>query len=428
MQGRSADFLPLLDYDGVLVKYYTNLLSFPGLAMTTVKTRIVPTLSARKALPALLVIAMLGLAACGGKPEASAEGGDKKKEDAEQTAKNGKGPEKKEPQPVPVEVAPVARRAIEASYAGTAALEAPEEAQVVAKTSGVLLELLIEEGDSVRAGQVIARIDPDRARLEVARAEATLRKLEAELARSKELFDRKLVAADAHERLRFDVATQRAAWDLAKLELSYTNVVAPIGGVVAQRMVKAGNLIQLNQAMFRIVNTERLEAVLNVPERELATMRAGLPVTLGVDALPGVRFEGTIDRVSPVVEASTGTFRATAAFTDTEGRLKPGMFGRIAVIYDRRDQALSVPRVALLEEESEPAVFVVSEDKVVRTPVALGYVNGEFAEVTAGLNEGDQVVTAGKVAVRDGSKVQIIVPSSALAATSSDAIAGNARQ
>ena len=396
--------------------------------MTNVKKRIVPTLAARRALPALLMVAMLGLAACGGKPDAEAQEGDRKKEAAPQAAKGGKGPEKKEPQPVPVEVAPVARRAIEASYAGTAALEAPEEAQVVAKTSGVLLQLLIEEGEQVAAGQVIARIDPDRARLEVARAEATLRKLEAEFARSKELFDRKLVAADAHERLRFDVETQRAAWDLAKLELSYTNVVAPISGVVAQRMVKNGNLIQLNQAMFRIVNIERLEAVLNVPERELATMRAGLPVTLGVDSLPGVRFEGSIDRVSPVVEASTGTFRATATFTDTQARLKPGMFGRISVIYDRRDQALSVPRIALLEEESEPAVYVVAEDKVVRTPVALGYINGEFAEVTAGLTEGDQVVTAGKVAVRDGSKVQVIVPSSALAAASNAAIAGNARQ
>lgn len=398
--------------------------------MNDAMSRTAPLWTARKALPALLLTALLGLAACGGKPDEAAAGdkvGDRKEEAAEATANASGDGKKKETQAVPVEVAQVSRRPIEASYAGTAALEAPEEAQVVAKTSGVLLKLMIEEGDRVRAGQVIARIDPDRARLEVARAEAMLHKLEAELARSKELYDRKLVAADAHERLRFDVETQRAAWNLAKLELSYTDVVAPIDGVVAQRMVKAGNLIQLNQAMFRIVNIDRLEAVLNVPERELSTMRAGLPVSLGVDALPGVRFEGVIDRVSPVVEAGTGTFRATAAFADAAGRLKPGMFGRISVIYDRREQALSVPRVALLEEESEPAVYVVNEDKVVRTPVALGYVNGEFAEVTAGLAEGDRVVTAGKVAVRDGSRVQVIVPSSALAASSSDAIAGTGR-
>lgn len=353
------------------------------------------------------------------KPEATAKDDKKPKLD-----KDGKPI--KEIKPVPVEVAQVVRREIEASYSGTAALQAPEEAAVVAKTSGVLLQLLAEEGDTVKAGQVLARIDADRTRLEVQRAEATLRKLEAEYARSKELYQRKLVATDAHERLRFDVATQRAAWELAKLELSYTQVVAPISGVVAERMVKAGNLIQLNQAMFRLVDIQRLEAVLNVPERELQTLRSGLGVSLGVDALPGRRFEGVIDRVSPVVDAATGTFRATARFEDATRMLKPGMFGRVSVVYERRSDALAVPRVALLEEESEPAVFVVREDKVVHTPVALGHVNGEFAEIVAGLSEGDQVVTAGKVAVRDGTKVQVIAPSSALAQARAEALAETA--
>jgi membrane fusion protein (multidrug efflux system) len=409
--------------NGVVEDYNTSTLANLGSAMNANVRSALPI--SRRTLGTLLLCAALslGLAACGGGPDADAQA--KQAEASESSDKDAAS--KPAAQPIPVEVAPVARRDIEASYAGTASLEAPEEAQVVAKTSGVLLQLLTEEGQQVKAGEVLARIDPDRARLEVARAEATLRKLEAEFNRSRELFERKLVAADAHERLRFDVATQRAAWDLAKLELSYTNVVAPISGVVAQRMVKAGNLIQLNQAMFRIVNTERLEAVLNVPERELGKLEKGLAVTLAVDALPGQRFEGVIDRISPVIDSATGTFRTTATFTAELGRLKPGMFGRIQVIYDRRAETLSVPRVALLEEQAEPAVFVVEEDKVVRTPITLGYVNGEFAEVLAGLSEGDQVVTAGKVAVRDGSKVQIIVPSSALARASAEAIAGNAR-
>jgi len=397
--------------------------------MNSENARISLKLPARKALYAVLLASLVGLAACGGKPAANeAADADKDKDKNETAQVDDKKPvaDKKEPKPVPVEVAPVGRRSIESSYAGTASLQAPEEAQVVAKTSGVLLDLRTEEGQFVRKGQVIAQIDPDRTRLEVARAEATLRKLEAEFNRSTELFERKLVAAEAHERLRFDVETQRAAWNLVKLELSYTQVVAPISGVVAERMVKVGNLIQLNQPMFRIVNTERLEAVLNVPERELSTMKPGLSVNLGVDALPGARFAGTIDRVSPVVDSATGTFRVTATFTDEAGRLMPGMFGRVSVIYDRRADSLAVPRIALLEEEVEPAVYVVSDDKVVRTPIVLGYVNGEFAEVMHGLSEGDQVVTAGKVAVRDGTKVQIIVPSSALAQANANAIAGAA--
>jgi len=393
--------------------------------MTTSPCR--PSLRAPRSLllTALALAVSLSLTGCGGKP-GTAEAKANAKPELSEGGKDGK--DKKEVQAVPVEVASVQRRDIEASYTGTAALEAPSEAQVVAKTSGVLLQLLAEEGDTVKAGQVLARLDPERTRLELQRMEASLRKLEADYARSKELYARKLVATDAHERLRFDVDTQRAAWELAKLELSYTNIVAPISGVIAQRYVKEGNLIALNAPLFRIVGSERLEAVLNVPERELSTVRSGLPVTLRVDALPGMQFVGTIDRVSPVVDAATGTFRATAVFKAHDAQLKPGMFGRISVVYDQRRGSLAVPRVALLEEEGDPAVFVVKDDKVLRTPVVLGHVNGTYAEIRQGLSEGDQVVTAGKVAVRDGSKVQVIEPSTTVAQSGNEAVAGTSQQ
>ncbi len=360
----------------------------------------------RRAGRAVLLAAVLAaLSACGGQqasaePEAPAQAA----ADAKADGKDGK---KKAAQTVPVEVAEVARRSLAASYSGTATLDAPNEAQVVAKTSGVLLTLMAEEGDRVRAGQVLAKIDPERARLEVRRAEAALRKLEAEFNRSKELFERKLIAADAHERLRFDLDTQRAAYDIARLELSYTNIEAPISGVIARRLVKQGNLIPLNAPLFQIVDTDALEAVLNVPERELATMQAGLPVSMQVDAMPGRKFTGTIDRVSPVVDSGSGTFRVTAAF-DAENALKPGMFGRIEVVYDRREDVLTVPRAALLEGEGEAAVFAVHEGKAVRTGIALGHVNGRYAEVRGGLSEGDQVVTVGKVTLRDGVEVDVV--------------------
>jgi membrane fusion protein (multidrug efflux system) len=364
------------------------------------------TVPSRIARTALLTLSLALLAACGGgKADSSADTEAKDKSATEATAEGeNKKPEEK---PVPVEVAQVAKRPIQASYHGTAPLEAPNEAQVVAKTSGVLLQLLTEEGDEVKAGQVLARLDPDRPKLEVQRAEAMLRKLEAELQRSKELYERKLVAADIYERIRFDVETQRAAYDMMKLELSYTNIVAPIDGVIAQRMVKQGNLIQLNTALFRIVDARKLEAVLNVPERELATLRQGLEVSMQVDALPGKVFKGTIDRVSPVVDAGSGTFRVTCAF-DSNAMLKPGMFGRIGVIYDQREDALTIPRTALLEDAGESAVFAVRDGAAVRVPIEIGFISGELAEIRSGLSEGESVVTAGKVTLRDGIKVEVL--------------------
>src|SRR6185295_3315037 len=115
----------------------------------------------------------------------------------------------------------------------------------------------------------------------------------------------------------------------------------------------------VNQALFQIVDMDPLQAVLNVPERDLGTLKAGQPVRLKVDALPDGEFTGTVARVAPVVDATSGTFRATCEFRDSTKTLKPGMFGRIDVVYDQRHDALVVPRSALVEEDGESAVFVI---------------------------------------------------------------------
>ncbi|TDK23317.1 efflux RND transporter periplasmic adaptor subunit [Luteimonas aestuarii] len=321
----------------------------------------------------------------------------------------------KGPDAVPVEVTQVARRPIAASYANTANLEPVAESQVVAKTSGVALQVLVEEGQQVRAGQVLVRIDPDRARLQAAQSSAQLQKLEANYRRAQQLAAQQMVSANDLDQLRFDLENARAVNRLANLELSYTNVVAPISGVVASRSIKSGNFVQINTPIVRIIDASRLEATLDVPEREIATLKPGLPVRLQVDALPGRTFEGLVDRVAPVVDGGSGTFRVISAF-DGSDALQPGMFGRLRIDYDQRANALTIPRLALLDDEGEPAVYVVRDGKAVRVQVALGYQDGAFVEVREGLAEGDAVVTAGKVALRDGSAVQVIGPQLADAA------------
>jgi len=359
----------------------------------------------------VLAVASLSLSGCGGGDKGAGEAG-KKDGEAVKLDKDGKPLPKVEA--VPVEVAKAGRHPISASYSGTANLDAPGEAQVVAKTSGVMVQLLAEEGDQVKAGQVLARIDGDRVRLEAQKQLTMVRKLENNFRRSQELAAQKLVSVEASEQIRYDLESARASYELAKLELSYTNITAPISGVVAQRMVKPGNLIALNAPVFRIVNNSHLEGVLNAPERELERLRAGLPLRMVVDAVPGKIFVGKVDRVSPVMDSGSGTFRVVCAF-DNAPELRPGMFGRIEVVYDQREDALTVPRVALLEDEGEPALFVVRGNKAHRVPVKLGYSNGEVAEVLSGVKEGDLVITAGKVAVRDGTEVQIISNAAAVA-------------
>lgn len=326
-----------------------------------------------------------------------------------QTGDTGKdGKDAAAPEAVPVEVAPVGRRTIAASYSGTAALDARGEAQVVSKTSGIALQVLVDVGQHVRAGQVLLRIDRDRATLQVAQASSQVGKLEANYRRAVQLAEQKMVSANDVDQLRFDLANAREQLRMAQLELSYGNVTAPISGVIASRDIKPGNFVQINSPIFTVVDTSRLEATLNVPEREIETIRSGQPVDLAIDALPGRSFAGTVDRVSPVVDAGSGTFRVIVAF-DGNDALQPGMFGRIRIRYDQRADALVIPREALLDDEGDPAVFVVRGDKVARTAVQLGYDDGPWVEVRAGLKDGDRVVVAGKAALRDGSAVKVLV-------------------
>ena len=376
-----------------------------------------------------LLLVTIALQACGG-GDGGESGADEEKVDSS----------------VPVEVAPVARRSINASYSGTTTLEPESEAQVAAKISGVLLKLMVEEGDQVQAGQVLAKLDDENPRLNLAKAQASLGKLENDYRRAKEMFERKLLSVEQNDKIRYDLETQRATWELAKLELSYTNISAPISGVISRRLVKVGNFIQVNQTLFQIDNFDPLLAVLNVPERELNTLRADQAVHMSVDSIADQVFEGRIDRISPVVDPATGTFRVTCEFRDKSGRLKSGMFGRLKIIYAEHANVPTIPRSALIEEDGETAVFAVipgseavvaekkpgdggsgdsakkpkndkkSEKDKVPTPawvakrrvIKIGYGDANHVEVLDGLNEDDRVITLGLSAVRDGTAVQVL--------------------
>ena len=221
-----------------------------------------------------------------------------------------------------------------------------------------------------------------------------------------------MVSANDVDQLRFDLANARSSLNMARLELAYGTVTAPISGQVVFVAVKPGNFVQINSTVMKLMDNSRLEAILNVPERDIALLRKGQKVAMQVDAVPGERFEGAIDRIAPMVDPASGTFRVFCAFNGN-GMLQPGMFGRMSIEYDQRADVPTIPRVALLDDGSDPAVYVVRAGKATRVPVKLGYADGEFVEVREGLKLGEQVVTAGKTALREGSSVQVIQPATA---------------
>lgn len=326
----------------------------------------------------------------------------------EGNSENGEQAEDTEPA-IPVEAATVASGDVAAYYSGTATLEADDQAVVVSQITGVVLTTAVEEGDFVQAGELLAQVETDRYRLEVEKAGAALKRLETDYQRKKELFDRELVSADDFERVSAEMQAQQAAYDLARLDLEYTRIRAPISGYVSERMVRPGNLVKLHDPVFRITSYDPLLAVLHVPERELSVLRKGLEVAMTLDAWPGHTFGGEIIRISPVVDPGTGTFRVTAEVRDREQMLKPGLFGRVEVLYDMRRDVPVIPRSAVITEDERNHVFVIGENgNASRRSVKLGYERAGLIEVRDGVSAGEQVVTAGKGSLSEGARVEVI--------------------
>ena len=309
---------------------------------------------------------------------------------------------------IPVEIATPERGEMLAMYSGTATLEAEADAEVIAKVNGEVRRIFVEEGDRVAAGQVLAQLDDRQLRLQAAQTRAALAKSERDFNRQVELHDKGLVSAGAFEGLKFDLDNQRAADDLARLNLSYSEIRAPFAGVVSARHIKVGQEIAAGAKIFRVTNPSPLKASVFVPERELARLKPGQSATIAVDALAGRTYPAIVKLVSPTVDAATATFKVTLEVSERNGDLKPGMFSRIGIVFERRPDALTIPRIALLDTDGSANVFVVTAGKAEQRAIKTGLANSGRVEVTEGLQGGEQIVVVGQNGLKDGNPVRVV--------------------
>ncbi len=310
--------------------------------------------------------------------------------------------------PIPVETSLPVRGDVVAVFSGTAPIEAFAEADVIAKVAGEVREVLVEEGDDVKKGQILARLDGDRLRLELNESQARLRKLQRDFERNRNLQERGLISAGDFDKIQYELEALQASYNLANLELDYTQVRAPISGVVSERYIKLGNTITVGEPVFRVTSIEPLVAYLYVPEREYRKISSGQPVRIDIDALAGEQVPTTVTRVSPSIDAATGTFKVTIEILDPERRIKPGMFARISIVYDKHENVLQLPRSAIVDEMSTTSVFVVEDGVAIRRPVQTGLAANGLVEITSGIDDKDNVITVGQVGLKPDAKVTVI--------------------
>ncbi len=322
---------------------------------------------------------------------------------------NAKNEEDKEQETViPVEVAIAESGNITAFITGTTTLESEEETEVVAKVSGVVEHLYTEEGRIVQAGDILAKLDDEKLTAQVEQAKAALLKLENEKIRNEELYEKNLISAQDFQASKYDYEYQKAAYEMARLDLDYTEIKAPISGIVAERMIKVGNMVLANQPVFQITEVDPLLAVLYIPERHIQKLKVDQKALLRIDALGNTVHHGYVKRISPVVDPATGTVKVTVEVHDPSFKIKPGMFARIQITHDVHQNTVLIPKDALIIEDQETSIYVMTDSIAIRRDIQTGYVNTSHIEVLSGVSVSDTVITTGKGSLKDSSKVEIV--------------------
>ncbi len=362
-------------------------------------------------LPLLVVSlsAALALAGCGGEPPAAggADGGGR---GGAASRPGGGGPpwgDRAAAAAVPVEVAPVTRREISSFIETNGTLEAENEVDVVARVAGRIVELGVEEGVAVRKGQTMARIEDEEIRSQVEIARVALREAELNYERAQSLRREQLVSAEDFEQAENRFETARAQLEGSQILLGYTVVRAPFDGLVVARYVDFAEQVANGTRLFRVSDFTPLLCPIQVPERDLPKLAVGQSAFLQVEAWPGERFEARVLRLSPVVDAASGTVKVTLE-VDARGKLRPGMFARVFLRTDTRPAALVIPKSALSLESIGDTVYVAADGVAQRREVELGFKEGDFVEVTSGLAEGDTVVVVGQDGLSDGTPIQLL--------------------
>ena len=346
-----------------------------------------------------------------------------------------------EPQPMAVETTTPLRHAVEDRANLVGILEAGAQFQLVARTSGYIVELPFDVGDTIRAGEVIVKLDDSQQRENVAAARAALTIAEAQLKSQQAQVnlaqkvverERRLANANATTAEQLDAAEGQLEVGMAQLELERARVsealsrleqsqlllkemqiLAPTTGVVAERFVDVGDLAKNDVPLMRIVKIDTVRTLVHVIEHDYPKITNGQVATIETDAFTGRAFHGRVVRKAPIIDPTTGTAAVQIEIPNGELLLKPGMHTRASILFQRRDNVMVVPASALLENHRLPAVMVVSGNPPTAElrEVEIGVNNGEIVEIVSGIAADEHVVTLGSRMISVGQQVRPIASS-----------------
>lgn len=335
----------------------------------------------------------------------------------------GGGETRKERPPPLVAVARVSVRDVEESIRAPVDLRPLLQADVGAKTLGYLDAVLVERGDAVKKGQLLALVRPSdlpdqlsAARSAAAQADAAVAMARANLDRARALEPAGRVSRQELQQAETALASAEATRSAARSQvgglatrLGETRITSPLDGVVSARRLDQGALVGPGANTTPILTVDQIQVMrlfVSVNENDVHRLKIGQRAHVDIDALPGHRFEGHVVRLAPSLDPATRTLDAEVQLPNASGELRAGMYGRAAIVTGVHPGAFTVPVGAVQISNGRNFVFVLHGDKVQRREVTLGVDGEQWLEVVSGLQAQDEVVTAGLEGLADGTVVR----------------------
>jgi membrane fusion protein (multidrug efflux system) len=311
--------------------------------------------------------------------------------------------------PVSVEVATVIGMRLRDELNAAGAIQSNESVMLRPEVAGRITRLNFADGQTVRKGQVLVALDAAVNQAEVQQAKAELSIAQANLKRNTELAQQKFIAQRVKEESAVNVQVLEAKLALAQARLSKFEIKAPFSGIVGIRNVSIGDYVKDGADLVNLEDISSVKVDFRVPERFIDRVRNGQAIDVMVDALPGQQFRAKVDAIDPQIDNSGRSALLRGRIANPENRLKPGMFARVTLILDERENARVIPEEAIVPMGNTSTVWKIIDEKAYRTEVKTGLRRDAKVEIVDGLQIGDTVVTAGQVRLsKDGTPIRLV--------------------
>jgi membrane fusion protein (multidrug efflux system) len=310
---------------------------------------------------------------------------------------------------VTVEVAKVIGMKLQDEINATGAIQSNQSVMLRPEVAGRISRLNFSDGQAVKKGQVLVALDSAVNQAEVQQAQAELSIAKANFKRNAELAQQKFIAERVKEESAANVQVLEAKLALAQARLSKFEIKAPFSGIVGIRNVSMGDYVKDGADLVNLEDISSVKVDFRVPERFIDRIQTGQAIELIVDALPGRPFRAQVDAVDPQIDNSGRSALLRGRIANPEARLKPGMFARVRLILDERENAMVIPEEAIVPMGDKVTVWKIVDAKALRAEVKTGLRRDAKVEITDGLRIGDTVVTAGQMRLKeDGTPVHIV--------------------